>query len=875
MNSSISRLLSLGGIALAIPLQAQIPVTGTTPVVENFQTVTTTALPSGWKVSPAGAGASATWSNPANSTSAGSVQSAYNVIPQPGSVVWQPVAGYSQPVHRSIGVYSSAAYPSPNAIMAQFQNKLASSLITSCTLSYVPGRRITRTDSQPFTGTSFELFYSTDGTTWTPLPSGNQTNGWNSFYQSAVPGVSSSIGSQTLSATITGVQIPINGSIYFRWQINTLAAGVHWGFSLDDVTFQVTGTAPAQMHWLGDDTTRGGAGTWTATGGSAWSTSDLDGSPGSAWEPARTAQFGGNEPSSVAVSGTVPANLGILFLQSGTLLTGDTILLAGASRAANTLSAADSVTVIIDCDLAGTSGLTKAGDGSLILNRPLSYSGGTDILSGSVIVAGLGTFTGGIGALGSGDVSISSGASLLLSNARAIDNAAKLTLTNGARLDLGFAYGIEEAVGSLVLNGVPQANGTYGASGSGAENINDTFFSGTGLLRVGTPPPVPTSLHWVGNDANRGGEGIWSATESSSWALIDADIPGTVWDATKTAVFGGGEPATVTVVGELAANRGLHFRANASTVEGDPIFLGGATPEDNRITVEDNVATSLECGLTGAAGLTKDGPGMLVFSSPVAYAGGTFIAGGSLAASSNGTLGAGDVTVTPSSTADSWLILENNQALPDNATVRLTSSTSFAGKLNLGFAAGSEERVDALFLNGIAQDPGSYGAAGSGADFVNNAFFSGAGRLRVGEPPAPQPSFFTWAASLGLNPSPDQDSDADGLSNALEYILGTDPKIWNLNPVSYRVGPNQELILSFPRSDAAETPDVAMEVHASPDLKAWPLTFQVASTSISTDSQVTIAENGNADDLVTVVIPNPGQTRLYGCLCVTIHAVNN
>ena len=46
------------------------------------------------------------------------------------------------------------------------------------------------------------------------------------------------------------------------------------------------------------------------------------------------------------------------------------------------------------------------------------------------------------------------------------------------------------ALGSLVLNGVSQGGGTYGATGSGADYINNTYFNGTGLVSV----PAPLTL---------------------------------------------------------------------------------------------------------------------------------------------------------------------------------------------------------------------------------------------------------------------------------------------------------------------------------------------------------------------------------------------
>jgi hypothetical protein len=55
------------------------------------------------------------------------------------------------------------------------------------------------------------------------------------------------------------------------------------------------------------------------------------------------------------------------------------------------------------------------------------------------------------------------------------------------------AAGINETVAGLVLNGVPQAFGTYGSTASAATNQNDTFFSGTGIITV-APVPEPSGI---------------------------------------------------------------------------------------------------------------------------------------------------------------------------------------------------------------------------------------------------------------------------------------------------------------------------------------------------------------------------------------------
>jgi autotransporter-associated beta strand protein len=564
-----------------------------------------------------------------------------------------------------------------------------------------------------------QLSYSTDGTNWTALPAAD-FGAFNSFWNSATPSGGTTLGSTAKSANISGLSIPINGHLYLRWNVLTLHSNVHWGFGLDNVSFQVTGTAPAQLHWLGDDTTRGGQGTWSNSGGSAWSESDADGGSGTGWDPARTGEFGGTLASTVTVSGTVNANLGLMFRRDGTSLNGGTLVLGAADKASNLLLV-ETGTTTLGTTVSGSKGLTKSGAGNLVFAQPMTYNGGTDIAAGTLTVAPA-------AALGGDDVTVSAGATLALQNNLAISNTAALRLVTGATANLGFSPGAEEIVAALFLNGVAQADGTYGASGSGAQFINDAFFSGSGLLRVGEPPPIPTALFWVGDDGLRGGAGTWSNTGGVAWAGIDADIPGGEWDPTKTAVFGGAEAPFATVSGEVSAQRGLLFRTSGATVASGTVNLGGATRADNLLEVVTDTAATIQSTLAGTSGLKKTGPGPLIFSAPMTYSGGTDISTGTLAVSSTGALGGGEVLVAPGA----LLLLENPNAIPDSATVELSSADGSFGKIDLGFAAGDEERVDALVINGVAQPVGTYGTTESGADNVDNNFFTGLGILRVG-----------------------------------------------------------------------------------------------------------------------------------------------
>ena len=710
---SFCALVLMTGLPVA---HAQIPITGTTAVVESFNTLSGLNLPTGWQMSAAGAGASANWDASGNATTVTVNHTSSTTIPAAGRIFWNYLNGSG--ATQSVGFYTSGSYASSNAILARYQNS-TNEVITALRVDYRRDRRITRTDSTASGSPTFEFSYSTDGTNWTRV-AGSDTGAWNSFFNSATPGSGTVLSGAAPTANISGLQVPPGGSFYLRWNVITLHSGVHWGFGLDNVATQVTGTAPAQLYWLGDDTTRGGQGTWTNSGGSAWTGTNADGGPGVAWDPARTGEFGGTIPSTVTLSGTVNANLGLIFRQGGSSLNGGTLALGAANKAANLLNI-ESGDVTFSTDVSGSKGLTKSGAGNLIFAQAMSYNGGTDVAAGTLTVAPG-------AALGGDDVALSSGATLALQNNLAISNTAALRLVTGSTVNLGFTPGTEEIVAALFLNGVAQPNGTYGATGSGAQFPNNAFFSGSGLLRVGDPPPIPTALFWVGDDAARGGSGTWSNTGGVAWASIDADIPGGDWDPTKTAVFGGAEAPFATVSGEISAQRGMLFRTSGTTVTGGTVNLGGATRNDNLLEVLADTAATIQSNLTGTSGLKKSGPGTLILSSPMTYTGGTEIATGTLAVSSTGALGEGDVVVTPGT----LLLLENPNAIPDTATVILTSSGPNFGKIDLGFAAGDEERVDALVINGVSQAIGTYGTTESGAENVNNDFFIGSGILRVG-----------------------------------------------------------------------------------------------------------------------------------------------
>lgn len=141
-----------------------------------------------------------------------------------------------------------------------------------------------------------------------------------------------------------------------------------------------------------------------------------------------------------------------------------------------------------------TGGLTKRGVGVLTLAAANTYTGVTAINVGTLTISTN-------GGLAAGNVTLAANTNLTLATgvtaAHNGTNATTLTLTSATTSIVnlaGPAGTIQDTVAALVINGVMQANGTYGAPGSGAQFTTLMDFLGTGELLVA---PVPEPSTWA------------------------------------------------------------------------------------------------------------------------------------------------------------------------------------------------------------------------------------------------------------------------------------------------------------------------------------------------------------------------------------------
>ena len=193
----------------------------------------------------------------------------------------------------------------------------------------------------------------------------------------------------------------------------------------------------------------------------------------------------------------------------------------------------------------------------------------------------------------SGDTSVLGGI-LKLGAANSSNDASTFTIaTTDAKVEL--AYSGTDTVARLFIGTTQLPAGTYGATGSGATNIDDARFLGTGTLTVTSSPVVATSFEtWAAG---------FGLTGNDALAASDPDFDGLnnileYATGTSPVVSGGTSGFSVSPAGEFLA---LTYTRIADpsltyTVEGSSDLTGAWSPvvvTGNPSTGTDNVAGSV------------------------------------------------------------------------------------------------------------------------------------------------------------------------------------------------------------------------------------------------------------------------------------------
>lgn len=338
--------------------------------------------------------------------------------------------------------------------------------------------------------------------------------------------------------------------------------------------------------------------------------------------------------------------------------------------------------------ITGSAAVTIQGLGAVTLSSPNSYTGGTNLLAGTLNLgdpAAIGT--GSLLVVG-GTLDNTSGGPMALANNNTQVWAGNFTFTGTSDLNLG--------TGNVTLMTTPTVTVTAGTLTVGGA-IGDGG-AGYGLTKDG-----PGTLTLGG--AN---------TYSGSTVLLNGNV-----NVVGSGTLGGGaSPLTVSTSGTLDLG-GTVQPVGATLVTAGTVRNGTLNASSYTINNSADVVISANLAGGSANGLAKSGPGTATLSGTNSYAGGTSITAGVLSISSDANLGAVPAAVQPA-----------NIAL-NGGTLQITAATTIS--TNRGITVGaSNGTINVPFAASGVIDSGTSGTPPATIGYVKySGVTSGAGGLTV------------------------------------------------------------------------------------------------------------------------------------------------
>jgi autotransporter-associated beta strand protein len=547
--------------------------------------------------------------------------------------------------------------------------------------------------------------------------------------------------------------------------------------------------------------------------------------------------FNGSVPNTISGTTTIRDATVTFANSAGTAIAGD-LVIAGTSRISPTvgtqLAPTASISVIgsnSDAYLSGV-GLSAEVVTNVLVNSTVPGGGGAQfIMRNGMTVTGLATLNTGVLGVGSGNTATVKAINITAPNTtdailRIAGSGASSTLNigdggvtaSGGDWQIKFNTNNQDAI--VNLGGDVTTTGNFLITNAGYNGVNRNVINLTGTRTFTIAENTTTSM----------------SPDFADDATLTADLEDSF---TGNLVKAG--------AGKLILNPLCNVGHSGTTsVTAGTLIVNGTMP---------NQAPQL------SAGATLGGNGTITAATTIP-SGATISPGDGTAATlnfvSDVTLSTGStyaVDITGASAVDR--ISTPAAALSVNGTIAVTL-TGYTPVLDDVF-----DLADASSITGTPTFDFTAAPLASGLGWDTSSFATD-GKIKV---VSVATGFEVFAQSI-TNPDdrdPLDDADGDGISNLLEYVLGGVPTVAAQTILPNSTTSATELVFSFKRSDASEA-DTTQVVEVSSDLINWSTVIPVTAAS---GGNVTVLENGVADDDVTVTIAKGVNTEMFARLKVT------
>ncbi|MES2476299.1 MAG: hypothetical protein V4640_10995 [Verrucomicrobiota bacterium] len=416
--------------------------------------------------------------------------------------------------------------------------------------------------------------------------------------------------------------------------------------------------------------------------------------------------------------------------------------------------------------------------------------------------------------------------------------------TNEGTLTVKDSGQVSVAAGLVI--GRDNAKGTMNVSNTSSVNVGGYLVVGAdgaalGEMTVNDSASVAvTRMVWLGQN---GATGVMTMNGGSVTCH-----PGPPIDTTGAGVAFRGVNGTLNLNGGVLETPGFNklggearvnfnggvIRANEDTVGGN-FFNNFADTDlviqDGGMVIDSNgIDLTISPFISGSGGVTKSGAGSLALVQGE-YAGDTVVNEGTL----------------------TLYVL----SLSSSSSVKIAATGAL---LDLN----SDTTVDKLFIDGVQQPAGIYEAVGNAAAGIEIAQLTGTGTLEVVSGPGTN-TYQQWIAANAPASGFLPDSDADGVANGVEHVLGTNPNTSSAGLVAVSATATSATFKHTLNPSLAS--DVVSSYQWSTDLIEWKASG--ATHSSGTTAVITSSAPVAGEVTVTISISGGPAGKLFGRLVAT------
>jgi autotransporter-associated beta strand protein len=495
---------------------------------------------------------------------------------------------------------------------------------------------------------------------------------------------------------------------------------------------------------------------------------------------------------------------------SNTVALGAGTGIANAINVANDMSVNTSLgSLQLSGAISGAGGIHQIGSGALTLSGANSYSGGTTY-AGTLIATAAGAF-------GTGSVTGTAVSSLNFNTPSHATFSNNITTYGNNGLPV---FSNQSATSTITLSG----NNTFGTVSTWAI-IAGSGVSAGGVVLTGNNTFLGKALELKNVSLTVGSAAALGSSGLIKFADLYLRNGVTLANAIQDTQYGTYTNTRAMTLGVTAGNAtlsgvvDLHKGASSGTVNWSLDVAAGATLTCSGVIKTSNTAV-------GKATLTKTGTGTVILSGANTYGCDTTVAAGTLS-----------------------LTKVNS----NNESSRLTIATD--AFLNLRHAL--SETVGTFYIGDVQQPAGTYVANGTQAGTqIGSPRITGTGKLVVSSGPAPLNNYANWISGFGVGglTGANEDFDHDGIGNAAENVLGSNPALPN-TALTLVSSPGNTFKFRHSQSNTIAA-DVTKSYQWSTDLTEWKGGGQSnAGGTAITITEATITDNAAPDnDLIEVSI---------------------